>query len=63
MTLWKVCKHYHNSNTPIFEAIPYNLRGHLICCLKWYGIKGLKWCYLFEKQAENKAKKLNRIFK
>ena len=59
MTLWKVNRYYHNSNTPIYEVMPYDLCGHLICCWKWYGISGLKWCYLFKKQAENKARKLN----
>ena len=64
MTLWKVDKYYHNSNgnVPVYEVIPYNFRGHLICCWKWYGLKGLKWCYLFKKQAENKARKLNGGF-
>ena len=46
MTLWKVVKHYYNSNTPTYEIMPYNLKGHLKCCWKFYGIKGLKWCYL-----------------
>ena len=59
MTLWKVNRYYRNDDKPVFEAMPYNLRGHLICCCKWYGFKGLKWCYLFKKQAENKAKRLN----
>lgn len=63
MTLWKVDKHYHNSNTPTYEVTPYNLKGHLKCCWKWYGIKGLKWCYLFKKQAEHKAEKLNKHIK
>jgi hypothetical protein len=65
MTLWKVDKYYHNNNddVPVYEVSPYHLRGHLQCCLKWYGIKGLKWCYLFKKQAERKAKKLNKRIK
>lgn len=61
MTLWKVCKHYHNSNIPTYEVMPYSLCGHLMCCLKWYKFKGLKWCYLFKKQAENKARRLNEL--
>lgn len=61
MTLWKVDKHYfNNSEKPTYEVVPYSLRGHLSCCRKWYGIKGLKWCYLFKKQAERKAKELNK---
>lgn len=59
MTLWKVDRYYYDSDKPIFKVLPYHLKGHLICCWKWYGIKGLKWCYLFKKQAENKAKELN----
>ena len=60
MTLWKVCKHFYiNSDRPTYDVLPYNLNGHLKCCWKWYGIKGLKWCYLFKKQADKKAKKLN----
>lgn len=58
MTLWIVNRCYFN-NTPTYEVMPYNLKGHLKCCWKWYGIKGLKWCYLFKKQAEYKARKLN----
>lgn len=60
MTLWKVCKHYHNSNVPVYEVLPFNLKGHLSCVFKWYGLKGLRWCYLSKKQAEKKAKKLNK---
>lgn len=61
MTIWKVCKLYHNCNTPVYEVLPHDFRGHLECCLKWYGFKGLRWCYLSKKQAEKKAKKLNGL--
>lgn len=60
MTLWKVCKSYYN-NTLVYEVYPYNLQGHLMCCLKWYGFSGLKRCYLSKKQAECKARKLNGL--
>lgn len=61
MTLWKVDKFYfNNSNTPTYEVMPYHLRGYLICCWKWYGIKGLKWCYLSKRLAKYKARKLNK---
>lgn len=63
MTLWKVDRYFRNGNGIIFKAIPYDLNGHLKCCFKWYGIKGLKWCYLFKKQAERKARKLNKCLK
>lgn len=63
MTLWKVDKYYYDSDTPVFEATPYNLRGHLKSCWKWYGLKGLKWCYLSKRKAENKARKLNEHMK
>ena len=62
MTLYKVDKCYLGSNyAPTYVVLPYNLRGHLKCCIKWYGFKGLKWCYLFKKQAERKAKELNKM--
>ena len=61
MTLWKVDKYYlNNSDIPRYKVMPYNLRGHLSCCKKWYGFKGLKHCYLFKIQAEHKARKLNK---
>lgn len=63
MTLWKVDKYYYRNDNIYYDVMPYNLRGHLKCCWKWYGIKGLKWCYLFKKQAEHKAKKLNKNIK
>lgn len=60
MTLWVVCQHYYgNSNTAVFEVLPYNLKGHLKCCFKWYGLAGLKRCYLSKRLAERKAKRLN----
>lgn len=59
MTLWKVHKYYDIKDNVHYDVMPYDFKGHLKCCWKWYGIKGLKWCYLFKKQAENKAKKLN----
>ena len=63
MTLWKVHKYYDENDNIYYDVMPYNLRGHLKCCWKWYGLKGLKWCYLFKKQAENKARKLNKHIK
>ena len=63
MTLWKVNRYYHNNNTATYKVMPYDFKGHLKCCWKWYGIKGLNWCYLFKKQAENKSKKLNKHIK
>ena len=62
MTLWKVGKYYHNGNTPNFDVVSYNSKDYLICCWKWYGINGLRWCYLSKKQAECKAKKLNKRY-
>lgn len=58
MTLWKVCKHFY-SDKSIYDVLPYNLKGHLKCCWKYYGFRGLKGCYLFKKRAERKAAKLN----
>ena len=59
MTLWKVHKYYDKNDNIHYDIMSYNLKGHLKCCCRWYGLKGLKWCYLFEKQAKNKARKLN----
>lgn len=63
MTLWKVHKYYDKNDNVYYDVSPYNLRGHLNCCLKWYGFKGLKWCYLFKWRAECKARKLNKQIK
>ena len=63
MTLWTVHKYYDRNDNVYYDVMPYNLRGHLSCCLKWYGFKGLKWCYLFEWQAERKVRKLNKQIK
>lgn len=63
MTLWKVDKYYDRNDNIYYDVMPYNLRGYLKCCLKWYGFKGLKWCYLFKKQAERKVEKLNKHIK
>lgn len=63
MTLWKLYKYYDRNDNIYYDVMPYNSLGHLKCCLKWYGFKGLKWCYLFKKQAERKAMKLNNHIK
>ena len=60
MTIWKVCKFYRE-NDPIYEVFPFDLKGYLSCVFKWYRFKGLRWCYLFKKQAERKADKLNKL--
>ena len=57
MTIWKVCKFYRE-NDPVYEVLPFDWKGHLSCVFKWYGFKGLRWCYFSKKQAENKTKKL-----
>lgn len=61
MTLWKVDKYYDKNDNICYRVLPYNLKGHLLCCLKWYGLKGLKWCYLSKKRAEQKAVKLEEV--
>ena len=60
MTLWKVHKYYDENDDVYYDTMPYDFQGHLKCCWKWYGFKGLKWCYLFQGQAERKARKLNK---
>lgn len=59
MTLYKVYSYYDKYDTLRHEVVPYDLTGYLKCCFKWYGIDGLKHCYLFRKQAEKKAEELN----
>ena len=60
LKFWKVDKHFYiTSDKPYYDVAPCHFWGHLKCCWKWYGIKGLKWCYLSKKQAECKAKRLN----
>jgi hypothetical protein len=60
MILWKVCKHFYiTMDKPVYDIMPLRLFSYLRTCCKYYGIKGLKWCYLSKKQAERKARKLN----
>ena len=60
LKFYKVDKYYYgNNDKPYYDVMPYHFWGHLKCCRKYYGIKGLKWCYLFRWQAERKARKLN----
>ena len=62
LKFYKVDKHFYiTSDKPFYDVTPYHFLGHLKCCWKWYGIKGLKWCYLFKWQADRKAKKLNNM--
>lgn len=61
MTLWKVEKCFTKEDEIKYSVHPYDLKGYLKACIEWHGIKGLKWCYLFEKQAERKARKLNEV--
>lgn len=60
MTLWKVDKYYNKEDKIKYIATPYSMKGYIHCCWMWYGFKGLKNCYLFEKQARRKANKLNK---
>ena len=60
LKFWKVCKHFYiNSDKTVYDVMPYHFLGHLRCCLKYHGIRGLKWCYLSKKRAERKATELN----
>jgi hypothetical protein len=61
VVLWKVTKHFYiNKDKPVYDVMPHHFLGYLRCCLKWYGIKGLKRCYIFKKHAERKAEELNK---
>lgn len=60
MKLWKVNKHFYiNKDKPVYDIMPYHFFGHLKCCFKYHGIRGLKWCYFSKKRAERKAAELN----
>ena len=64
MTLWKVSKHYlSNDNHPTYLVTPHDFCGYIKCCRKWFGLRGLSDCYLFKKQAKNKADRLNKQVK
>lgn len=60
MTLWRVCKTYDQNDSIRYVVLPYDFWGHIKCCIKWYGFKGLKRTYLSEKRAEKVANKLNK---
>ena len=60
LKLWRVNKHlYITSNKPTYDVTPLRMLEYLMCCCKYYGIRGLRWCYLFKWQADRKARKLN----
>ena len=63
MTLWKVHENYDNNNNIYYDVMPHDLINYLKCYFYWFGFKGLQWCYLFKKQAEKKAKNLNKKIK
>jgi hypothetical protein len=60
MTLWRVVAVYDPDDNIYYDVVPYNFWGHIKCCIKWYGFKGLKRTYLSEKKAEKVAAKLNK---
>lgn len=60
MSIWLVRKFYDKNDNPYYEAHPHSFWGHIKCCVKWYGWKGLKRCYLSEKKATKVAEKLSR---
>ena len=63
MTLWGVCKRYGQNDEIEFYVMPYSFLGHLKCCIKWFGIKGMKNMYLTEKKANKVAEKKNKEVK
>lgn len=60
LTLYKVTKIYTSSDTIDYVVLPYNFLGHLKCCIKWYGLRGLKNTYLNKKHADRVAAKLKK---
>lgn len=64
MTFWKVDKYYYDNNgIAIFGIMPYSFTFLIYSLMKWEGLKTLKRCYLFKKQAERKVRKLNKQIK
>lgn len=61
MTLWGVDKCYWEDNKPHYVVLPYNFRGTLISCWKWFGLRGLKNKYLSKRYAEKVANKRNGV--
>ena len=60
LKLWRVDKHiYITCDKPVYGVTPLRLLEYIKCCCRYYGLRGLKRCYLFRWQAERKAKKLN----
>lgn len=57
MTVYKICEKYDEVGNKKYYVMPYDVWGTLKCC-------GIKFffhrCYLTEKQAEKKRKKLKR---
>ena len=58
MNLWLVRKFYDKNDNIYYEAHPYSIKGHIKCCILWYGFKGLKHCYLSKYKANRVAAKL-----
>lgn len=55
MTLWKVHRYYDKNDEIYYDVVPYDFFGHIKCCIKWYGLQGLKYTYLSKKKAEKIA--------
>lgn len=58
MTLYKVAKTYRSNDEIDYVVLPYDFWGHIKCCIKWYGFRGLKKTYISEKRANKVATKL-----
>jgi hypothetical protein len=59
MCWYKVQKFYNKDDNSYYDVLPYSFWGHIDCCIRWYGWKGLKRCYLSKKKATRVATKLN----
>ena len=59
MTLWKVEKCYKKDDHVEYCMLPYDFKGVLKNCFKYYGIKGLKDMHLSKRRAAKIVDKRN----
>ena len=59
MTLWKVEKCYKKDDSIQYYVMPYNFKGVMKGCLRYFGIKGLKDMHLSRRKAEKIVDKRN----
>jgi hypothetical protein len=60
MTLWKVEKCCKKNDRIEYYMLPYDLKGVIKNCFKYYGIKGLKDMHLSRRRAAKIVDKRNK---